>query len=92
MSVSASHHPSAERSKRFDWRTIAVAIVMVAVVTSVYVPWSVIVREKFIIGSDHVQLHARRMKFAREHLFGPQRMLPHWYPRELMGTPYRANL
>lgn len=73
-------------------RTIVVATLMVIAVVAVYVPWPVLTGQKYIAGADHTQLHARRMRFARENLFGPARSLPAWYPRELMGTPYRANL
>jgi len=44
------------------------------------------------IGLDYWQLHLRRMAFAREGLFGLARVLPTWYPRELLGTPFWSNI
>jgi len=44
------------------------------------------------MGLDYWQLHSRRMAFAREGLSGPARVLPAWYPRELLGTPFWSNI
>lgn len=41
---------------------------------------------------DYLALHERRMNFARENLLGPRHALPAWYPRELCGTPFWANV
>jgi hypothetical protein len=41
---------------------------------------------------DYVNLHQRRMSFAREALLGPEHALPGWYPREALGTPYWSNV
>ncbi len=41
---------------------------------------------------DYYQLHIRRMQFAREALFGSGHSLPGWYPHEVMGMPFAANL
>ena len=43
-------------------------------------------------GSDYGQLHVRRIRFAREALFGIRHMLPGWYPHEVLGAPFAANL
>ena len=45
-----------------------------------------------LAGLDYYQLHIRRLRFAREALFGPQHTLPTWYPREVLGVPFAANL
>ena len=66
--------------------TLAVAALLV-LTEAVYVRPS-----GLLIGSDFYQLHVRRIEFARDALFGPQHFLPGWYPRELMGTPFWANL
>jgi hypothetical protein len=82
-------------ARRFDIRSLIVVLVMVVGVVgvvAVYLPWSAFIGHDYVVGADHVQLHARRMRFAQENLFGPAHTLPAWYPRELMGTPYRANL
>lgn len=41
---------------------------------------------------DFTTLHARRLAFAREALFGPAHALPAWYPAEAMGTPFWSNV
>jgi hypothetical protein len=43
-------------------------------------------------GSDYGQLHVRRIRFARDALFGIRHTLPSWYPHEVLGTPFAANL
>src|SRR5262245_16032537 len=43
-------------------------------------------------GSDYFNLHARRLRYAREALFGPAHYLPGWYPHELAGTPFWSNI
>ena len=45
-----------------------------------------------LIGADYLQLHSRRMQFARDALFASGYSLPAWYPRELLGTPFWSNL
>ncbi len=45
-----------------------------------------------LAGIDYYQLHIRRLRFAREALFGRQHTLPAWYPREMLGAPFAANL
>ena len=45
-----------------------------------------------LFGSDYQELHARHIAFARDALFGPAHSLPGWYPRELLGAPFAANL
>jgi Bacterial membrane protein YfhO len=43
-------------------------------------------------GFDFGSLHARRLRYAREALFGEQGRLPGWYTRELGGTPFWSNI
>jgi len=45
-----------------------------------------------LTGLDYLQLHSRRMQFARDALFSSGFSLPAWYPRELLGTPFWSNL
>ncbi len=45
-----------------------------------------------LLGTDYFQLHMHRILFAREALFGPRHALPAWYPRELLGSPFLANV
>ena len=45
-----------------------------------------------LYGSDYKYLHAERIAFARDALLGPGHWLPAWYPRELLGAPFAANI
>lgn len=45
-----------------------------------------------LVGADYLQLHSRRMQFARDALLATGHFLPAWYPRELLGTPFWSNL
>lgn len=45
-----------------------------------------------LIGSDYLQLHSRRMQFARDAIITSAQLLPAWYPRELLGTPFWSNI
>lgn len=45
-----------------------------------------------LAGMDYYQLHIRRIQFAREALFGGRHTLPAWYPREVLGMPFAANI
>ena len=74
-------------------RLAAFGILALAVlaVLAVYGPGSVLTGQQVLLGADHVDLHARRMMFAREALWGAQHGLPGWYPRELLGTPFWSN-
>jgi hypothetical protein len=65
---------------------------LIAAVVAVYCPWQVLTGQARFHASDFSHLHARRMSFAQEALLGPEHTLPAWYPRELMGTPFRADL
>src|SRR3954447_12294390 len=60
-------------------------------VTSVY--WPARMPEGRVFPAlDFIELHQRRMAFARDALLGPTHTLPAWYPRELLGTPFWANV
>ena len=45
-----------------------------------------------LFGADYIQLHIRRIRFARDALFGARHVLPGWYPHEVLGAPFAANL
>jgi len=45
-----------------------------------------------LTGLDYEELHVRRIRFAREALFGIRHTLPAWYPHEVLGSPFAANL
>ena len=65
-------------------------VVMSLAVTVVY--WSPAIPNSVLVGSDYIELHSRRMQYARDALFGPANVLPAWYPRELLGTPFWSNI
>jgi hypothetical protein len=64
--------------------------VMLLGVAAVY--WSPAIPNTVLMGLDYAGLHSRRMEYAREALFGPDRRLPAWYSRELLGTPFWSNI
>ncbi len=74
-------------SRRSSWFNIAL---LVALTEAVYFRRSVL--SHGLLGLDYSQLHARHIAFAREALFGPGHYLPGWYPRELLGAPFAANI
>jgi hypothetical protein len=57
-----------------------------------YLQPSILAGRQALHGVDYEMLHARRIAFARDALFGPRHTLPAWYPRELGGSPFAANL
>ena len=81
--------PSLTRRGSF-WRGTAVILILWIAVIAVI--WPNIAPDDMQLASDYALLHQRRMTFAREALFGPDHVLPAWYPRELLGTPFWANV
>jgi hypothetical protein len=65
-------------------------ITMLFAVIVVY--WSPAIPNSVLVGSDYIELHSRRMQYARDALFGRATSLPAWYPRELLGTPFWSNI
>jgi hypothetical protein len=78
------------RISRFRFRSwISVAILLV-LTEAIYVPPSIFRASLF--GADYLLLHIRRIAFAQSGLFGARHTLPGWYPHELLGAPFSANL
>lgn len=77
------------KSRRGTWIHIAVLLTLTE---AVYVRPSMLSGRATLVGLDYIQLHARRIKFVRDALFGPAHTLPAWYPHELLGAPFTANL
>ncbi len=73
--------------RRYVW-----LFAMLVLTAAVYVRPSILSGRMVLAGSDYLQLHKARMAFGEEGLFGPRHTLPAWYPHELMGAPYAANL
>jgi membrane protein YfhO len=74
-------------SRRSAWLSVAL---LVALTEAVYFRPSLF--HNGLLGSDYLQLHARHIAFARDALFGPGHFLPAWYPRELLGAPFAADV
>jgi hypothetical protein len=72
-------------------RRLALAIVLIATAW-MYLPLPVLRGTNSLYGWDYMFLHARRLSFARDALRGPTHQLPGWYSREMLGTPFSANL
>jgi len=77
---------------RFRWRSAACIFAMALLTEAVYLRPSLLSGEETLAGIDYLQLHAVRLEFAEDALFGPRHTLPAWYPRELLGAPFAANL
>lgn len=59
---------------------------------AVYLRPSILRGSDTLAGADYIDLHIRRISFARDALFSAWHTLPAWYPRELLGSPFAANL
>jgi len=77
-------------SRLFRFRSWINVAVLLILTEAIYVPPSILGRGLF--GADYLMLHIRRMAFAQSGLFGPRHTLPGWYPHELLGAPFSANL
>ncbi len=58
---------------------------------AIYLPLAVLRGQNTLFGRDYMFLHVRRLTFARDALLSGH-WLPGWYPREMLGTPFSANL
>jgi len=70
---------------------LAVSLMLIAVAT-LYRPWLSCAATALSSGSNYLQLHTHRIRYAREALFGPHPCLPAWYSRELLGAPFWSNM
>jgi hypothetical protein len=76
----------------FKRRPATSVTILLALTAAVYARPSIFFGNQALEGRDYLELHIRRIAFARQALFGPGHFLPAWYPRELLGTPFSANL
>src|SRR5690349_18912382 len=76
-------------TRRRPWMSVCLLLVLTA---AIYFRPAVVFKNQTLIGADYSQLHERHIAFARDALFGPKHFLPAWYPRELFGAPFSANL
>src|SRR5579862_5251083 len=72
-------------------RRLAVALLLFCT-EAIYLPLAVLRGKNSLYGWDYMMLHGRRLAFARAALFSSPHQLPGWYPREMLGTPFSANL
>lgn len=56
-----------------------------------FVYWRPLVPGGSVLASDYNDLHRYRMSFARQAISAGG-VLPGWYPRELLGTPFWSNI
>jgi hypothetical protein len=71
----------------------AISISILLVLTAaVYLRTSIFFGDQALRGADYFELHIKRIAFAQDALFGASHFLPAWYPRELLGAPFSANL
>jgi hypothetical protein len=70
---------------------LAVAVMAIGVI-AVYCPPALLAPDSALYGMDFWALHLRRLDFVHEQLSSSSWVLPGWYPRELLGTPFWANL
>ena len=90
-SQNAVQHPTEDTTpnRRRTWVGVSLLLVLTE---AVYFRPSIFWRGDALLGIDYFQLHAWRIAFARNALFGEGHFLPAWYPHELLGTPFSANL
>lgn len=75
------------------YRRSAISVSILLLLTgAIYIRPSIVFGGQTLPGADYFQLHIRHIAFARDALFGPHHFLPAWYPRELFGAPFSANL
>ena len=75
---------------RIEWAPWWSVALLICLTEALYLQPAVL--ERGLFGADYSELHSRHIAFARDALFGPQHSLPGWYPRELLGAPFAANL
>ena len=74
-------------ARKSSWLSIALLLLLTEAVYFRPSIWRV-----GLFGSDYRALHARHIAFARDGLLSPEHSIPGWYPRELLGAPFAANL
>jgi hypothetical protein len=76
----------------FKGRSAISVSILLALTAAVYLRPSIFLENQALNGVDYFELHIKRIAFAQDALFGPSHFLPAWYPRELLGEPFSANL
>jgi hypothetical protein len=78
------------RSERY--RSALAVGTLLALTEAFYLRPGILLGADTLDGSDYGELHIRRIRFAREALFGVRHTLPAWNPHEVLGSPFAANL
>lgn len=73
-------------------RSSLAVLLMLALTGAVYLRPEILRGTSALAGSDYDELHVRRIAFAKEALFGARHTLPAWYPHEVLGMPFAANV
>jgi hypothetical protein len=89
MAISAK---ALRRHVRERWRAYSSLLAMAVLTEALYFRPGLWSGKQCLVGADYQLLHMARLTFAREALFGPRHTLPAWYPLELMGAPFAANI
>ncbi len=76
----------------FKGRTAISVAILLTLTAAVYLHPSIFLGDQALNGVDYFELHIKRIAFAQDALFGPNHFLPAWYPRELLGEPFSANI
>lgn len=85
-------HEAAIGSRLRTWLGAAAApTLMILAVIVVLAPLDLVRGDAALLGLDHHQLHAGRLRYAREALAAGDGV-PAWYTRELLGAPFAANI
>ena len=79
-----------DRHTRY-WSAFAV-LALFALTEVFYLRQGIPMGTRTLAGLDYEELHIRRIRFARAALFGIRHTLPAWYPHEVLGSPFAANL
>jgi hypothetical protein len=78
--------------RRTRLRTALALASLLALVAVFYVRPGMLRGTSSLAGMDYDQMHVHRLRFARDALFGAGHTLPGWYPHEVLGSPFLANL
>jgi hypothetical protein len=73
-------------------RSALAVAALLALTEAFYLRPGILLGADTLDGWDYGELHIRRIRFAREALFGVRHTLPAWNPHEVLGSPFAANL
>lgn len=74
------------------WASASAVMCLLVLTGLFYLRPEILMGTHSLVGLDYDQLHMRRMAFARASLLSARHTIPAWYPHEVLGTPFAANL